>query len=243
MLHLISVVFVVGSFLLFGSLRLLKMRGMPEKERAACALPVVQAAFRRTLRAAGVTVEAEGLENIPEKEAVLFVGNHRSCFDVVIGYTLVKGPTGFIAKKELGRFRLLRRWMEALGCRFLDRDNVKQNMKVILAAIKDVKEGRSIWIYPEGTRSEEDELLMLPFKDGSFKIAEKSGCRIVPVAMHGTRNILEADFPRIHPTHVRVKIGEPVQLLELSEEERQQIGEYMREKLRGYLRELREEQE
>lgn len=240
MLHFIAVIFVVGGFLLFGSLRLPGIRRHSPDERAVLSLNAVQGALKRALRAAGVTLYIEGLENIPENEAVLFIGNHRSFFDVVIAYTLVKGPTGFIAKEELSRIPLLRSWMEELGCRFLKRGDVKQNLKVVLAAIKDVKDGKSVWIYPEGTRSEDsDELNMLPFKDGSFKIAEKSGCRIVPVAMLNTRDIFEADFPRVHPTRVRIKIGTPILLSELSGDERNHIGEYMRDKIKGYLSELR----
>lgn len=242
MIHLIFVLLVIAGFLSFGSFRLLKMKSMEKEARSRYTLKAVQGVFRRILRASGTKLEIEGLENIPEREAVLFVGNHRSFFDIVIGYTLVKNPTGFIAKVELSKVPMLRRWMEELGCRFLDRNNIKQNLKVILGAIKDIKEGKSVWIYPEGTRSEgEDETALLPFKDGSFKIAEKSGCKIIPVAMLGTRAILEAQFPRIRASRVKVRIGKPIVFQELSEEERQNIGAYVREQVISALREMEAE--
>ncbi len=243
MIHLIMVLFTVVSFLLFGSFRFKKMEKMGKEEREEYALSSVQGVLRKVLRVAGVTVEIEGLENIPEKEAVLYIGNHRSFFDVVIAYTLVKGSTGFIAKEELKKVPLLERWMNELGCLFLDRGNVKQNLKVILTAIKNVKNGGSIWIYPEGTRSQgKDETELLEFKDGSFKIAEKSGCKIVPVAMIHTREILEAHFPWIKPTVVKVKIGEAYRMQDLTEEQRVNIGAYSRNLIKDYIVELKEKE-
>ncbi len=244
MLHLILVLLTVVSFLTLGSWRLLRLRTMPEgREKDMYVLSQVKGVFRRVLSAAGVTYEVEGLENIPEDEAVLYVGNHRSFFDIVIGYSLVKGPTGFISKDDLEKVPLLPRWMKLLHCQFIDRDNLKQNLKIIINAIKLVKTGTSIWIYPEGTRSKgEDERDMLSFKEGSFKIAEKSGCKVIPVAMLHTRDILEAHFPWISPVHVRVKIGKPILLSELPETERKQVGAYTRGLIVSYLDELQQEE-
>lgn len=240
MLHMIAALSVVFLFLTFGCVYFLKLDRMEEgREKDLYTLHLVQRRLRRILTASGVSYEIEGAENIPENEAVMFVGNHRSFFDIVIGYTLVKGPTGFISKQEVGKVPPLKRWMEELHCLFMDRDNIRQNLKVILEAIKLVKGGVSIWIYPEGKRSTGSDVKeLLPFKEGSFKIAEKSGCRIVPIAMYPTRRILEEHFPRIIPTHVLVKVGEPILLSELPEEKRRRIGEYTREKIIGYLREM-----
>ncbi len=240
MLHLIMVLMVVVIFLTLGSWRLLQIRIMPEgRERDMCVLKKVKAVMQRIMLAAGVTYEVEGLENIPEDEAVLYVGNHRSFFDIVIGYSLVKGPTGFISKDDLLKVPLLPRWMELLHCQFIDRNNLKQNLKIIINAIKLVKNGVSIWIYPEGSRSKgKDEKDMLPFKEGSFKIAEKSGCKVIPVAMVNTREVLEAHFPWIHATHVKVKIGKPILLSELPEEQKKRAGAYTRELLISYIEEL-----
>ena len=244
MLHLILVLATVVSFLTLGSWRFLRLRTMPEgREKDMYVLSEIKGVFQRVMSAAGVTYEVEGLENIPEDEAVLYVGNHRSFFDIVIGYSLVKGPTGFISKDDLLKVPLLPRWMELLHCQFMDRSNLKQNLKVIINAIKLVKTGTSIWIYPEGTRSKgEDEKEVLPFKEGSFKIAEKSGCKVIPIAMLHTRDILEAHFPWIRPVHVRVKIGKPVLLSELPETERKQAGVYVRGLIVSYLDELQQEE-
>ena len=69
----------------------------------------------------GVTYEVQGLENIPADRAVLYVGNHRSYFDILVGYVTVPGLTGFVAKKEMLKIPLLRDWMHRVNCLFLDR--------------------------------------------------------------------------------------------------------------------------
>lgn len=94
-----------------------------------------------------------GLENIPTDRAVLYVGNHRSYFDIVMGYMTVPRLTGFIAKKEMIKIPLLNRWMDRMNCLFLDRSNIKEGLKTILAGIEKIKGGISMWIFPEGTRN------------------------------------------------------------------------------------------
>ena len=137
-------------------------------------LRIVQWGFRCILRIAGVETTVIGLENVPD-EPVLFIGNHRSYFDILLTYSRCKRLTGYVAKKEMEKIPLLSTWMKYLYCLFLDRHDPKQGMKTILTAIDYIKRGISICIFPEGTRNSGEELSLLPFKEGSFKIAEKTG--------------------------------------------------------------------
>ncbi len=100
----------------------------------------------------------------------------RSFFDVPLTYPRCPIRTGYIAKKEMEKVPLLSTWMKRyLHCLFLDRKDMKQGLKTILTAVEKVKSGISICIFPEGTRNKnEDELDMLPFHEGSFKIATKA---------------------------------------------------------------------
>ena len=244
MLSLIRVLFLLIGFLGLGSLRLffIRRRERTEERDREC-LAIVQGKLRDILRICKVKLHVEGLENIPEKEAVLFIGNHRSYFDIVVAYSILPRPTGFISKKEIAKIPNIELWMRELHCLFLDRENLKQNLQVIIEAIKQVKAGISMWIYPEGTRTKgESELELGEFKAGSFKIAEKSGCKIVPVAMINTRRIMEEDFPRLHSAKVYVQFGKPIDLSELSEEDRKNIAEYTRERIREMLAELKEKE-
>lgn len=102
-------------------------------------LAIVNWAFRQVIRLAGTKVIAIGEENIPTDTAVLYVGNHRSFFDVVLTYVRVPRPTGYVAKKEMLKWPLLNIWMKDLHCLFLDRQDIKAGLKTILAAIDKVK--------------------------------------------------------------------------------------------------------
>ena len=106
-------------------------RSNPDKKNRQ-SLAIVQFMFRYLLWLAGVKVTVRGQENIPADTAVLYVGNHRSYFDILVGYTTVPGLTGFVAKKEMERYLLLRDWMRNVNCLFLDRKDIKAGLKTIL---------------------------------------------------------------------------------------------------------------
>lgn len=188
-------------------------------------LRLVQWVFRLMLRISGVEVTVIGEEHVPD-EPVLFIGNHRSYFDILITYSRCRRLTGYIAKKEMLRYPLLRDWMKRLYCLFLDRSTPKEGLKTILKAIEYVKEGISVCIFPEGTRNDGDELSMLPFHDGSFKIAEKTGCAIIPMSLNNTHAIFEQQFPRIKKTHVILEYGTPVYPNDLDKETKKHLGQY-----------------
>lgn len=198
-------------------------------------LKFVQWFFRMVLALGGVQLTVEGRDNIPDDQAVLYVGNHRSYLDILIGYILVKGECGFVSKKEMDKFPVVNFWMRNLHCLFLDRENMREGLKTILKGIEQVKEGISVWIYPEGTRNKGEEGSLLTFKEGSLKIAEKSGCPVIPVVMTHTADILENHFPWIQPTKVHVTFGTPVILKDLSKEERKFAGAYLQKTIQEML--------
>ena len=186
MIRVILILLVLIVFLLVSALPLLIGEKCvwknDENRQKEYALQVVKQVLRMVFRLTGSTLTVKGIENIPDMP-VLYVGNHRSYFDIVTGYIVVPGQTGFIAKKEMEKIPLLREWMRNVNCLFLDRKDIKAGLKTILEGIEKVKGGSSIWIFPEGTRCKaKDPAELLPFKEGSLKIAEKSGCPVVPVA-------------------------------------------------------------
>lgn len=198
----------------------------PQKKDVS-SLRIIQAVFRFILWITGVKVTVIGEENVPKDSPVLYIGNHRSYFDILLTYVRCPLRTGYIAKKEMERYPLLSNWMRYLHCLFLDRKDIKQGLKTILEAIEKIKSGISICIFPEGTRNtNEDELDMLPFHDGSFKIATKSGCPIIPIAMNNTAEIFEAHFPRIKPCHVILEYCKPIYPNELDKEDKKHLGSY-----------------
>ena len=234
MIRFILVALLVVGFLIFSIPLLLWENHVgkqdPEKQQAH-SLKIVQAMFRLILRISGVQVTVRGQERIPEGP-VLYVGNHQSYFDILVGYTTVPTLLGFVAKKEMERYIFLRDWMRNVNCLFLDRTDIKAGMKTILDGIQKIKAGISVWIFPEGTRNTNGDVTeLLPFKEGSLKIAEKAGCPIVPVAITGTSEVFEKHIPFIRRSQVTIEFGEPFYAKELPLEERKHAGAYTRNKI------------
>lgn len=189
-------------------------------------LAIVNWAFRVILRMTGVKVIVKGEERIPKDTAVLYVGNHRSYFDILLTYVRVPRPTGYIAKKEMNKYPLLNNWMRNLHCLFLDRQDIKQGLRVILSAIEEVKNGVSICVFPEGTRNKVNDTF-LPFHEGSFKIADKGGVPIVPMSIVNAADIFEDHLPRVKKTTVIIEYCEPIYMNELDKDTKKAIGSYV----------------
>lgn len=187
-------------------------------------LAIVSWAFRCVLFISGVSVTVLGEENVPQDTPVLYIGNHRSYFDIVMTYVRVPRPTGYIAKIGMLKVPLLSNWMKNLHCLFLDRQDIKQGMRTILDAVEKVNSGISICIFPEGSRSTEPDVF-LPFRGGSFKIAEKSGCPIIPISINNADQIWEAHLPKIKKTHVVIEYGKPIYTKDLDREQKRHIDE------------------
>lgn len=193
------------------------------EKRDAISLLSVQKAFRFILWITGVDVTVIGEDRIPDG-AVLFVPNHRSQFDILLTYVRMNRPTGYVAKKEMDQVPLLRTYMRYLHCLFLDRENPREGLKTILEAVEKVKSGVSICIFPEGTRNKGEEGSLLEFKEGSFKIADKTGCPIVPIAISNAQGMFERQFPRMVKTKVIMEYCEPIFPHELERADRKQLG-------------------
>ncbi len=184
-------------------------------------LRIVQWGFRCVYKVCGIKITILGLENVPTDRPVLYVANHNSYFDIIISYSLCENLTGYIAKSSIEKVPSLNMWMRRLYCLFIDRDDLRQSMKVIQQAIDYVNKGISIAIFPEGTRGDSEE--MLPFKSASFRIAEKTGCPVIPLAISNTRHILGDRWPCVTPTHVILQYGDPIYTDQLSREEKKAL--------------------
>ena len=186
--------------------------------------------FKIILFICGTKKTVLGLENVPKDQAVLYVSNHRSLSDIPVAYTTVPTLTGFIAKKEMKKVPFLSWWMTLINCQFLDRQNIKEGLKTILTGIDLIKDGYSIFIAPEGTRNQMDE--MLPFKEGSLKMAEKTGCPIIPVTFNNTDAVFEKQAPWVKKAHVIVEYGTPIYIDQLTKEDKRRLGSYVQNIIR-----------
>ena len=200
-------------------------------------LRMVQWAFRVVLFICGTKVTVIGEENVPKDQAVLYIGNHKSYFDIIITYARCPRLTGYIAKSDMQNVPLLRIWMRRLHCLFIDRENVKEALKTILSGIDNIKHGISMCIFPEGTRNKTPENGLLPFKEGSFKMAEKTGCAIIPMAITNSADILEDHFPKVKATHVILQYGAPIYPNQLEKEEKKHLGAHCQKIIEEMLEE------
>lgn len=202
-----------------------------KKAKVVCSQKTVNIAFRIILFLTGCKRITLGQENIPKDVPVLFTGNHKSYADIPLAYLTCCKYVGFIAKKEIKKVPSLSWWMTNINCLFIDRSDVRQSLTMIKKAIENIKEGYSMFIMPEGTRNHTDSLI--PFKEGSFKIAEKAGCPIVPVAITNSDGLYEVHH-RIRKAIVMIHYGEPIYLDKL-EGEKRQIAPYVQKKVEELL--------
>ncbi len=175
------------------------------------------------IRYSGATFNIVGQENIPKDEAVLFVSNHQSNFDLALFLGYIDKYKGYISKTELLKIPILRTWMKEIGCVFMDRSDIRNAAKSVIEGVNFLKNGHSLVIFPEGTRSKSSNIG--DFKGGSFKFATKSKVPIIPVTINGTYKIMEANNNRIKPANVDVFIHPPIYTDSLTAKETTELPE------------------
>lgn len=179
------------------------------------------------LKKVHANIEVVGKENLTE-EACLFVANHQSNFDIPILLNILGKPVGFIAKKELLKFKNFSYWMKQINCVFIDRDNIRESMKSINEGAEILRSGYSMAIFPEGTRSKGPDLG--EFKKGSVKLGIKAGVPIVPVTIDGSYKLLERNSEyRKNERKVIITIGKPIYTKELSKVQQNNLVEDIKE--------------
>lgn len=173
---------------------------------------------------AGAKLTVKGEENVPKDRPVLYVPNHRSIFDIIITYVRCPLQTGYVAKKEIRKIPVFSTWMAFMNCYFLDRSDIRDGLKMINHCITQINNGSSITIFPEGTRNKTYDVAVQEFHEGSFRIAEKTRCTIIPVTLNGTGGVFEDQFPRIKRRHVIIEYGKPIETNDMTKEELRSLG-------------------
>ena len=202
---------------------------------------IINIVFDVILFISGVSVEVIGKENsetyLNNGVSKLLISNHRSFFDIIAGYGIYKDKVCYMSKDELKKFFLLKIWMDKINCIFIDRKNIKEAMKSIIVAIRNIQNGISVWIFPEGTRNKnENQLDLLEFKEGSFSIAKKTGCEIVPIAFLNTDDVFEKHFPIIKKTKVKVIIGKSFFVKDLDSEYSDRVSVYAMNEIKKLMK-------
>ena len=192
---------------------------------------LIRRAFKDILFIAGVKVAVKGQENVLQGASAMYVFNHRSYFDILVGYTTGPMPMAFVSKDDLAHVPLITRWMKAMKCLFLDRNDLKKGASDDTGRNRAF-EIRTFCIYCSGGNEKEihgDELQ--EFHQASFKLAEKSHRPIIPVALNNPDEAFENHFPWIHSTHVIVEYCKPIYMDDV-----EKLEEHVAEKVHGSYR-------
>ena len=168
---------------------------------------IIKKVTKKANHAGRVEIKVHGLENIPDQDGFIFFPNHQGMFDVLVFLDSCPRPFSFVAKKEASNIILLKQVIRALEAYPMDREDLKQSLKVINAVAEDVKNGKNFLIFPEGTRSRMGNKL-LEFKGGCFKCASKVICPFVPCALFVS--FKPFDENNIHPVVVTVIYMKPI---------------------------------
>ena len=144
----------------------------------------------RAVQAGNIDLQVYGKENLPRENGYVMYGNHQGLFDVIAIAATYDGAVGAVFKKELQGIPIVDQVIACTKSFAMDREDVRQSMKVIQAVTEEVKKGRNYVIFPEGTRSKKGNE-MLPFHSGSFRSALKAQCPIVPFAFIDSFKVLD----------------------------------------------------
>ena len=196
-----------------------RLLGMKEGPRSVYAW-ATRTWARSMLVSAGVRVRIHNPERLSREHGAVYISNHVSWFDVfVLAAELPR--YSFIAKSELRKIPLFGYGAEAAGIVFLDRDNRKAAFESYKLAAKEVERGRSIVVYPEGTRGRDYHLR--PFKKGPFVLAIASQCPIIPTIVHGSREVMAKGSFRVRSGVIEVHFLEPIETKGLDYDDRAEL--------------------
>ncbi len=181
-----------------------------DRSKVACRCSFIARTWGRCLIwATGSKVTVEGLEHFDPTKPQIMVANHQSWFDVFTLIGWFPGDFRFVAKQELGRIPIFGRSWQRCGHISIDRADRSAAIGSLETAGDRIKrEGLTIVMFPEGTRSPDGRLQ--PFKKGAFVLAIRAGVPVLPVAIQGTRQIMAKGRWRIGRSDVRVRVGVPL---------------------------------
>ncbi|MCF0151242.1 MAG: 1-acyl-sn-glycerol-3-phosphate acyltransferase [Firmicutes bacterium] len=184
---------------------------------------------------AGAKVVVRGKENIPQ-ETACFTGNHQSYLDALVILLHLGDVKAYLLKKELMSVPLLNWYIEATNSVPLDRENVRKSVESIRDLTEKLKNGVSVALFPEGTRSHGPQ--MGEFKPGAFKAAQKARVPIVPFAIDGSYKLFE-EKGHIRPGTFQVSVLAPIPPAEYDGLTTQEISDLVKSRIQAELEQMR----
>lgn len=182
-------------------------RRKSKDERQSANYRLLRRLIKIVMPVTGVKLDIRGIRNIKKGQGQLIIANHKSNLDSLILIWIFEEPLIFIGKEEIKKIPFLSTWFKEIGCLFIERNNLRQSVKVIAEGSEVLKSGKSVVIFPEGRRVLGQELGA--FKNGSFKLAVKSKKNILPIAIVDSYKAFE-EKNRVKGVQISVSIGEEI---------------------------------
>lgn len=171
----------------------------------------------------GSRLNVHGIENLPDKGPVVFVGNHQGYADIIAYFSAFrKFQFAFVAKEDLAKIPFYGRWIQRIRSVFIKRDDPRAALKAINEGVKYIEQGFSLVIFPEGTRSKGPSHGR--FQKGSLKLATKPKVPIIPVSIEGTYKMFEEEG-YLKSADIDMIVHEPIETENLSKEEEKDLTE------------------
>ena len=174
----------------------------------------------------GVKVKVHGAEKLDLNRSFIYMANHQSNADIPVALGRLPVQFRWLAKEELFKIPLFGRAMRGVGYISIDRSNRKKAFESLKRAAETIRNGTSVLIFPEGTRSPDGRIL--PFKKGGFILAVDAGVPIVPIIIHGTRKIVPKGHLLIHPAPIVIQILDPVETADCTRKNKDALLEKIR---------------
>jgi len=185
----------------------------------------------------GVQYDISGLEKIQNRKQYVFMCNHESALDIIIGVATIPNKIVFLAKKELFSIPIFGWAMKAAGMIKIDRENPEIAIRSVDNAVECLtKSSFSTLIYPEGTRSKNGRLLQ--FKKGGFILAIKSKLPIVPMTIVGAGEVLSKGSYFVNKKKMSVIISDPIVTMGMSINDKDSLLHHCRDVIESNLNNL-----
>jgi 1-acyl-sn-glycerol-3-phosphate acyltransferase len=177
----------------------------------------------------GVELQVFGAEHMHEGSSYVVMSNHASYADIVALFIALPVIPGFLAKRELMRVPFLAAALRAGGHVIIDRGKRESAKQALGSAAEQVRAGKTVLIFPEGTRAESDTIA--EFKSGGFHLAKAASVPIIPVGLRGTRAVGPRNSLLFWPGKIEVHIGAPLAPSEIDELELYALLRQVRERI------------
>ncbi len=210
----------------------LKQEGRKEEQRQAIA-EVCHIWSDKVAKHFKTNIKVINPENLPEEGPCVYVSNHQSYADILVLLNVIKHQTGFIAKEELASIPVFSKWILRIGSLFILRGDARESLKTISEGVDMIKDGYSLVIFPEGTRSRGGQ--MGEFKPGSLKLATKAKTVVVPLTINGSYKMYEEPGQITKNVTIEITVHRPVDTSQMDRKELAGLSEVLEETIKNAL--------